>query len=391
MPQDFHHGVRVVEINDGIRPIRTISTAIIGLVATAADADADAFPLDTPTLVTNVDDAKGGAGTSGTLKPALNAIADQANPVVVVVRVEEGATDSDTDANVIGTTTSENKKTGLQALLSAKQKLGVTPRILGCPDLDTEPVAQELITLAQTLRAFAYVYCDGATTVSDAITYAESFGARELMPVWPQFEGFDVDAAATVTLPAVARVLGLRAKLDETVGWHKTISNIPVNGVTGISRDVYWDLQSTGTDADLLNDANITTLINQNGYRFWGSRTTDPSGYFPFENYTRTAQIIADTIAEAQFAVVDKPMTPALAKDLIEGVNAKLRQMTRLGYLLGGSAWFDDALNPKDVLKKGKLYISYDYTPVPPLENLVFQQHITDTYLADFATRVAAA
>lgn len=39
----YHHGVRVQEINDGTRPIRTIATAIIGLVATADDADATAF------------------------------------------------------------------------------------------------------------------------------------------------------------------------------------------------------------------------------------------------------------------------------------------------------------------------------------------------------------
>jgi hypothetical protein len=37
---DYHHGVRVVEINDGTRVISTVSTAIIGMVCTAEDADA---------------------------------------------------------------------------------------------------------------------------------------------------------------------------------------------------------------------------------------------------------------------------------------------------------------------------------------------------------------
>ena len=35
---DYHHGVRVVEINEGTRPIRTVSTAVIGLIATAPNA-----------------------------------------------------------------------------------------------------------------------------------------------------------------------------------------------------------------------------------------------------------------------------------------------------------------------------------------------------------------
>lgn len=39
MATDYHHGVRVIEINEGTRPIRTISTAVIGLVATAPDAE----------------------------------------------------------------------------------------------------------------------------------------------------------------------------------------------------------------------------------------------------------------------------------------------------------------------------------------------------------------
>ena len=59
MPTDYHHGVRVVELSDGRRPIRTIETAIIGLVATAADADAAFFPLNTPVLVTDVNAAIG--------------------------------------------------------------------------------------------------------------------------------------------------------------------------------------------------------------------------------------------------------------------------------------------------------------------------------------------
>ena len=36
----------------------------------------------------------------------------------------------------------------------------------------------------------------------------------------------------------------------------------------------------------------------------------------------------------------------------------------------------------------GKLYIDYDYTPVPPLENLNLRQRITTRYLAEFAARI---
>lgn len=76
-------------------------------------------------------------------------------------------------------------------------------------------------------------------------------------------------------------------------------------------------------------------------------------------------------------------------KDIIEGINARFRSLKAQGYILDGKAWFDTEVNTTETLKSGKLVIDYDYTPVPPLEDLGFQQRITDKYYADFALRVA--
>lgn len=80
MAQDYHHGVRVVEVNDGTRSITTVSTAIVGMVCTGDDADASVFPLNKPVLLTDVLTASGKAGESGTLARSLDAIADGQNP-----------------------------------------------------------------------------------------------------------------------------------------------------------------------------------------------------------------------------------------------------------------------------------------------------------------------
>lgn len=393
MAENYHHGVRVIEVTEGTRPIRTMSTAVIGFVATSADADADFYPLNSAVLVTNMQAAIAAAGTTGTLKNTLKAIADQTNPVCVVVRVEEGETDAETTTAVIGDVI-DSRYTGLQALKSAEAKLGVKPRILGAPGLDNQAVTAAMVSIAQELRGFAYAAAWGATTIQDAITYRENFGARELMLIWPEFEGWDSSAnggeGATVTLSAVARALGLRAKIDQETGWHKTLSNVEVNGVTGISADVYFDLLRETSDANLLNSFDITTLINKSGYKFWGSRTCSSDPLFAFENYTRTAQVIADTIAEAHLWAMDKPLTPGLVTDMIAGINDKLRELTALGYIIGGSCWYSADVNSTTTLKAGKLYIDYDYTPVPPLESLFFRQRITDRYLADFAAQITA-
>ena len=383
MATEYHHGVRVVEINKGTRPIRTVQTAVVGVVATAPAADSDFFPLDRPVLLTDILDGIEKAGDTGTLPYILDAIKDQCSPLTIVIRIAEGKDDEETTANTIGTVI-DGKRTGLQALLAAPAQLGVTPRILGAPGLDNAAVAAELASIAQQTRAFAYVSAHDAATKEDAVTYRDNFGARELMVLWPDFISWDSDNSVERTAWATARALGLRAKLDQDIGWHKTLSNIPVNGVIGLSKDISWDLQNPVTDAGHLNSNDITTLVNHKGYRFWGSRTCSADPLFAFENYTRTAQVLADTMADAHLWAVDKPLHPTLATDIVEGINAKLRQMVTNGYLLGGSAWFDPRNNTPEQLKAGILAIEYDYTPVPPLENLLLNQRITDSYLLNF-------
>lgn len=390
MPTEYHHGVRVIEINDGTRPIRTIETAVCGIVCTGDDADATAFPLNTPVLLTNPLTSLGKAGTKGTLAPTLDAITDQANPLTVAVRVPVGATPEETTSNLIGTVDARGRFTGMKALLAARNRFGVTPRILAVPGLDSLPVAAELAGIAQKLRAFAYVSAHGCLTKEDAVLYRDNFGQRELMTIWPDFIGWDTVANAEQTLWATARAVGLRAKLDNEVGWHKTLSNVTVNGVTGLSQDVYWDLQDPATDAGYLNSNEVTTLVNLQGFRFWGSRTCSADPLFAFENYTRTAHVLADTMAEAHVWAMDLPMTPSLVRDVLEGINAKMRGMVRSGYLLGGAAWYDPTANTKDTLKDGQLALDYDYTPVPPLENLKLRQRITDRYLMQFSQAVTA-
>ncbi|EIP3612279.1 phage tail sheath C-terminal domain-containing protein [Escherichia coli] len=255
MAQDYHHGVRVVEINEGTRSITTVSTAIVGMVCTGDDADAKMFPLNKPVLITDVLTASGKAGESGTLARSLDAIADQAKPVTVVVRVPQGETEEETTTNIIGAVTAEGKKTGMKALL---------------------------------------------------------------------------------------------------------------------------------------NQNDVTTLVRKDGFRFWGSRCLSDDPLFAFENYTRTAQVLTDTMAEAHMWAVDKPLNPSLARDIIEGIRAKMRSLVSQGYLIGGDCWLDESVNDKDTLKAGKLTIDYDYTPVPPLENLMLRQRITDQYLVNFASQVSA-
>ncbi|MBH9536922.1 phage tail sheath subtilisin-like domain-containing protein [Novosphingopyxis sp. YJ-S2-01] len=374
------HGIKVNEPLIGIRPLLGVASAVIGLVATAPDADAAMFPLDKPVLITDIRTALGKAGEQGTLPLSLGAIADQVSPVCVVVRVEQGADVTGTEANLVGDAAAYS---GVHALLAAESHLGVRPRILGIPGLDSRDGVAELLIVAKKLRGFVYASCNGAASIAEAVTYRGEFSERELMLIHPDWSGFSGHA--------VAAAMGLRAKIDEDTGWHKTLSNVPVSGVTGMSAPVFFDLQDASTDAGVLNAAPVTTLVRMNGYRYWGNRTCSDEAQFAFESAVRTSQVLQDTIAQGLAWAVDKPLSPQPIRDVRETIDAEFRPLKGEGRIIGAETLpLDPALNSADALAAGRVVIDYDYTPCAPAENMTLNQRISDRFYASFADQVAA-
>lgn len=384
MSEERFHGARVRENTDLVTAIDDIDSSVIGIVAVADDADADTFPLNKPVLLHRVNDVLGLTGKTGTLYKCLKAVADQVSTKIIVVRVAEaeaGEGKKTQSQLVIGGTEPDGTYTGMYALLVAEQDehIGYRPRILAAPDLDTEEVTSSLCVIAEKLRAFVYAGCNGCETMADAIAYRATFAYRELMLIWPDFIAYNPVSGKNEVFPAPAYACGLRAQIDHNQGWHKSLSNVPVKNVLGISKQVFWSLQAEDSDANALNNKEITTLIKRNGFRFWGNRTPDTKDYI-FEVYTRTAQVLADSIAEAQFEDIDEPLTPANVKDVISGIRAKLDKLVTSGHLIGAECWYDVVDNSTTNLRQGRVRIRYKYTPVPPLEDLTLHQTFTDEF-----------
>lgn len=85
--EGFLHGVEVVEVDDGLRPIQTVRSSIIGLVGTAPAADDAKFPYNTPVLIAGNRREAAKLGTLGTLPWSIDGIFDQVGAMVVVIRV----------------------------------------------------------------------------------------------------------------------------------------------------------------------------------------------------------------------------------------------------------------------------------------------------------------
>jgi len=399
MPETFLHGVEIVEIDTGPRPIRTVRSGVIGIVGTAPDADPVAFPLNTPVLIAGsraeaalLDTVGDG---DGTLPGALDGIFDQVGAVVIVVRVEEGETDAETLANVLGgTNATTGNYEGVLALLGAESVLGFTPRILCAPGVTHQrpedpdnagtylanPVVAELIAVAERLRAV--IIADGPnSTDAAAIAWAGDFGSSRVFVVdpWVKVQR----GTAIVTEPASARVAGLLAKSDNDRGFWWSPSNQNINGIVGTGRPVDFRLGDANSRANLLNEQNVATIIRQDGYRLWGNRSLSSDAKWAFLCVRRTADILNDSLQREHLWAVDRAITKTYVKDVTEGVNAYIRSLVAQGALLGGNCWADPDLNTPANISQGKVYFSFDFTPPYPAEHITFRSLLTTDYIEE--------
>lgn len=179
MAEQFLHGVEVLDIDSGSRPIQTVKSSVIGIVGTAPDADATAFPLNVPTLIagSRLEASKldmTGEG-NGTLPAALDAILDQIGAVVIVIRVEEGSTDAETLANVIGgVNASTGQYEGVQALLAAEAVTGYAPRILCVPGFTSDRVQGGVTAITVTNAGSGYGIAPNVTITGGGGTGAKA-------------------------------------------------------------------------------------------------------------------------------------------------------------------------------------------------------------------------
>lgn len=340
------------------------------------------FPLDTPVLIAGDRRQAAKLGATGTLPAAMADIFDQTGAVVVLVRVAEGENESGTRTNVIGgvnSTTSAYE--GCQAFLGAESALGVAPRILIAPGFtENLSVAQAMLAVANRIRA--HVIVDGpGTTDAAAIAYRNKFGSRRAFVVDPGFKA--ERAGSTVSRPASGFVAGLIAASDSAHGFWRSPSNQEIFGVVGTVRPVDFTLGDPNSRANLLNEQEVATVINKNGFRLWGNRTCSQDPVYAFLSVSRTADIIDDSILRAHMWAVDRGITRQYFEAVADGVNAYLRTLQSLGAIIGGRCWADEELNTPENIADGKVYFNFDFGPVYPAERVVFRRRINNGYLEE--------
>jgi len=351
----------------------------------------EAFPFDTPVLIAGSRLEAARLGATGTLPAALDGIFDQAGAMVVVVRVPEGSTLAQTQSSIIGGVDSVGRYLGVQAFLAAESVVKVQPKILIAPGFaHNQAVVSEMLGIADRLRAV--IIADGPNTTDQAaISYRENFGSPRVYVVDPWVKVWDTEANGEALQPASARVAGMLARSDNTRGWWWSPSNTEMYGITGTARAVDFVLGDPNARANYLNENEVATLIQKDGYRLWGNRTCASDPKWAFLSVRRTADMINESLLRAHMWAVDRNISKTYVQDVLEGVNAYLRHLIAIGAILGGRAWADAALNTPDQIAQGKVYFDFDFTPPYPAEHITFRSRLVNDYIEEVFSNLGAA
>jgi len=385
----FFHGVTVTTVDTGSRSIALPSSSIIGLVDTFTEGPTATAKANDLVLITSEREAIAAFGADAAITKACQAIYARAKAVIVACGVARLTDAAEQTSAIIGGVLADGKRTGLQALLDGKSRFNAQPRLLVTPKHSaTQAVGTALVALADKLRGLAII--DGPNTTDEAaLAYAENFGAKRAYLVDPGVKYWDTTADATVDAPGSAWVAGLFAWTDSEYGFWASPSNKEFAGITGTVRPVEFLDGDESCRANLLNNANITTIIRDDGFRLWGNRTLSSDPKWAFVTRVRTMDIVMDAILYGHKWAVDRSITATYVKDVTEGLENFMRDLKAQGAIINFEVYADPELNTASQLEQGKVYWNIRFTDVPPAENPNFRVEVTNQWLTEVLDQAA--
>lgn len=377
------HGVTVALVDTGARTIALPSTSIIGLCDTFTVSPAASAKPNDLVLLTSEREAVAAFGEDSAITRAAKAVFLKAKAVIVACGVAELEDEALQTSAIIGGVLASGQRTGLQALLDGKSRFNAQPRLLIAPKhSSTQAVATAMDALAGKLRAIAIV--DGPNTTDEAVlAFAQEFGSKRIYMVDPGVQQWDTVTSATIDSPASAFAAGLFAWTDTEYGFWASPSNKEFVGITGTSRPIEFLDGDETSRANLLNNANISTIIRDGGYRLWGNRTLSTDSKWAFVTRVRTVDIVMDAILAGHKWAVDRSITKTYVKDVTDGLEAFMRDLKNQGAVINFEVYADTALNTASQLEQGKVYWNIRFTDVPPAENPIFRVEVSNQWLTE--------
>lgn len=287
------------------------------------------------------------------------------------------------------------ERSGMKCFDLSFNLFGFNPKILIAPTFSgLTAISTELIAYAEKYKGIAYLDAPLGTTVATAIAgrgpggsinFNTSSKRAELL--YPHLKWYDVATDSIQNFPYSAFKAGVRAAVDNTEGFWVSDSNHEIKGVVGAEVNISAAINDSSTDANLLNEKGITTVLNTfgSGIRTWGNR----SASFPtntaadnFVSVRRTADILHESVEQACLQFIDQPITQGWIDSVRESVNAFIRTLVGRGALIDGVCRYNKDDNPPTELAAGHVTFAIDFMPPTPAERITFNSFINIDYLS---------
>ena len=357
---------------------------------------ATAHPALLPGYVVKSDDTALTAGVDYSIDEVSGEITfakTPSNPTISYIYLDPAKV---TEADIMGGyVAATGKRTGMELMTEGFNRFGADAKIIIVPKYDADPeVAAAMITLAEQLKAIAYVAAPKGTILSHAIQGRGPLGdinfktsSDRVQLFYPYVYGSSGGLESLATHGS-----GLRMKTDVDNGYWFSISNRELLGVTGIEVPLTARIDDAQAETNRLNEKGITTVFNSygTGFKMWGNRLA----CFPtithiknFETAQRTGDLIDESIRRAELQYVDLPIDDALIDSFLGTVRTYLGTLKSI---VGFSVELDYDYDLVDAFSKGQVPIKYDYTPKLPAERITNTSVMTRAYLANLISNQAA-
>lgn len=402
MPASFLHGFETINIDDGTVIIKTIKTAVIGIIGKAPIQNVadDYKTVNKPIIISNDRDAAlyFGRPTAGyTIPQALRNIYKQGSGLCIVINVfdpEKHLTDGQPDpskvtaTDIIGGVADDGSRTGMQAFLDCFALFGYNPKILISPVFCTQKsVADEMLVIANKIRATAVLDAPLGTKFQDAISSRGASGAinfntsdNRAMLCYPHVKVYDTESDSTALEGLSSFAAGVMAAKDISDGYWFSPSNTEIKGILGLEVNLTSSLTDSTCETNQLNEAGIVTVFNGfgTGFRLWGNR----NAAFPTKSTPETFicgqrgdDVLQESIEQASLPFLDKPLNKGIINAIVESVNQFIRTKIAQGALIDGKCFFNPDYNSAAELANGHLRIDYEYIYPAPTERITYASY----------------
>ncbi|GHA13293.1 hypothetical protein GCM10007989_04850 [Devosia pacifica] len=347
------------------------------LIETSEDADATAFPLDTPVRLSSSDTAMVAKLGTGLLADAVAGINAQltglnAGADITVVRVKEEAAVADTAANIVDV---------LADIATIPSQVNATPRLIWCGrtawrvDLDTtNPIVAALPAACEKLLAIAVVDVDD-TSAANAIDARETMNSERLLPVGVAARVYE--DSDLVTRPMAPRVIGLFIRVDNLNEGKPfdPIANRAVYGLAALSRKIPFSLLDGSTEGQQLLESEVSIVasgesgvdgsIADGGFVFIGTDNTTTGELWKQIHQVRGADYITVKLMQITRQFLGQKITADMAEAWLNSIKFTLRDHKADEDILGYEVDFRAAKNSPEQIRLGHLTVNLGIEPAP--------------------------